>query len=273
MSTPNGAPAPSDAATPEPMPLDGAIDSAIQEVEAEVVDTRAIKAEQEAAELKQHLRAQQEMIAELRKTTVSQSEMLSELVGGMRDAKDRGFAYERERLEAIQDKAAAEADVVTHREAARAIRALEQQYRTLADQKTAQQTGNQPGQPASPDPAAIAWMGDNPWFNTDPKLRAVAIAVDATLLVDEPHLSVADRLKKVREAVVSANPSKFSTQAARPQPPTVSRPGSQTASRTAKPKEKTEADLPAEDRAIMDRLVGQKVLTKAQYLKDYQWDK
>lgn len=269
MSETNGAVAPNGADTSEPEVLpDAAIDTAIEHAEQNPVDVAKLKAEQEAAELRQHLRALQDMNAELRNTTKAQSEMLSELVGGMRDAKTQSFQQQIEYLKSIQRKATAEADVATFDEADRQIRYLEQQ-RPLSETKPAKQ--NDPA-PSQPDPAAIAWMGENPWFNTDTNLRAAAIAVDATLLVEQPHLSVADRLKKVKEAVVAANPSKFPTQV-RQQAPAVSRPGMQTAPRSAKPKEKTESDLPAEDRAIMDRLVRQKVLTKEQYLKDYQWDK
>lgn len=275
MQENTGAVAPNDGAQPDGELPEGAIDSTLEAVEKEIVDTRAIKAEQEANELRQRLAAQQERINELVKTSTTQSEMLSELVGGMRDAKDRGWAYEAERLRGVMRKAASEADQTTYDAAEQAL-FNHMEHRPVADGKrTPKRTEAEPvddktKQQTPPDPAVVAWFGQNAWTR-DKNMFREARAIEENLLEDKPYLTTVDRLEEVKKEMARRHPEKFGNQA-RNQPPAVSRPGPQTAKPKAKAA-KTEADLSPEDRAVMDRLVRSKVLTKEQYLKDYQWDK
>lgn len=274
----NGAAAPNDGGTPEAMPPDEAIDSTIQAAETAVVDTRAIKAEQEAAELRQQIRAQQEMIGELRKTTVSQSEMLSELVGRSREAENRGWAWAREDAIGRMRTAVKNADDVAFEMAKRDLDALDQHVHDQRQPKKPKDDAPAASQSdqaklTPPDPVTIAWVAENPWINTDPELFDYALSRERRLGASNPGMSTAERLAKVKEDVVKRFPEKFPNQA-RNQPPAVSRPGPQAAAAAkSKPKAKTETDLPSDDRAVMERLVRMKVLTKDQYLKDYQWDK
>lgn len=250
MSGTNGAVAPNDGATPDGELPDGAIDTAIEAVETAVVDTRAIVAEQEAAELKQRLRAQEDRIADLQKTTVSQSEMLSELVGRSREQDERGLAWTRENILERMHVATRNADEQEFLRARQDLDSFEQHARKQQKKpKDDAPAASKTQQPAQPDPVATAWMAENPWVNTDKKLRATAFAMDAMLLADEPHLSTAERLRKVKEEVVRMNPDKFTNQA-RQQPPTVSRPGPQAASKP-KPKEPTLADLDEDAKAAL----------------------
>src|SRR3990167_2510112 len=46
-----------------------------------------------------------------------------------------------------------------------------------------------------------AWVEENPWFNKDPELNAVANAYHVKLLDDVPGLTLAENLAKVRERV------------------------------------------------------------------------
>lgn len=249
----NGAVAPNDGGMPDGELPDGAIDTALEAVETEVVDTRAIKAEQEAAELKQRLRAQEDRIADLQKSTVSQSEMIAELVGRSREQEDRGLAWAREDILKRMQDATKNADEQAFLAARHDLDAYEHHARKQkAPKKDDPPAASQP-QPGQADPATQAayraWVADNPWFNTDNKLRVAAIAIDATLMAEEPHLSAADRYKRVREEVVRINPDKFANHA-RQQPPTVSRPGPQAASKP-KPKEPTLADLDDDHKAAL----------------------
>jgi hypothetical protein len=273
MAETNGAIAPNDGGTSDGELPDGAIDTAIEAVETAVVDTRAIKAEQEAVELKQRLRAQEDRIADLQKTTVSQSEMLSELVGRSREAEDRGWDWARNDALKRMEDAVNQADNQAFRAARQDLDALEhhQQARKQKKPKDDPAAGNK--QPAQADHATQAayqaWVAENPWFNTDNQLRVQAAAIDALLLADEPHLSAADRYKKVREPVVRVNPDKFTNQA-RQQPPTVSRPGPQAATKP-KPKEPTLADLDDDAKAALAAIKRVDPKFKEQdYIKGYK---
>lgn len=265
----NGVVAPDDGAQPNGELADGAIDTALETAEKEVVDTRAIKAEQEAAELRQHLRALQEANTELRNTSRKQSEMISAIYGDIQSAKDRGLQYERQQLQAWQRKAAQEADVAAHDEATRQLQMLEHQQRTVAEPKPADQT-RQPNPPQGQvDPAAAAWLADNPWMQ-NPKMFREAAALETNIHEDKPYLSTADRLKEVKAEMMKRYPDKFPGQQQRPQTPTVSRPGPQAAAK-AKPKQKTLTELDPDAQAAFRQLKRMNPeYTEAQYLKDYK---
>lgn len=278
MAEPNGAAAPADASL-----SDEAIDAALPgDQDAPIPGDETHKLAAKLSELEQKILAKDEVIArrdrdlqELTKTSKVQSEMLSKLVGGMEEAKDRGYWYERERLENAQRKAAAEADMAAYDQIGNALRALDYN-RAVADQKAKQPAADQKATDQArtaadpPDPVTIAWVAENPWVNTDPELFDFALARERRLAASMPD--TAKRLAKVREEVVKRFPEKFPNEAARNQPSTVSRPGPQSTAKS-KTKGKTEADLPPGARQAMDYFVRQGVLTKEQYLKDYQWDK
>lgn len=270
MSGTNGVEAPNGEAAPEALP-DDAIDGALAEAEAQHVDTQGRKNEVEISELKSHLQAQGDMIREMSGTIKSLKEQNEELVGGMRDAKDRGYDYEVQRLRGIMHKAMDEGDKETFKAAEYDLNALRSQGGPTGQrvkQDKTPPTGDPP--PQKLDPAADRWMRqpDNSWFHSDEELHAAMVAAEASMLRKYPDIST--RLQKAREHIVKTFPHKFPNQA-RNNPPPPSRPGPQAAAR-AKPKAKTEADLPAEARAIMERQVSKGILTKDQYLKDFPWD-
>jgi hypothetical protein len=276
MAQPNGASAaPSD----ETLPDEAAIDAAIDTADEPVLDGETHRLVTRVAELEQHLRAKDEVLSrsareldEIKKTSRQQSEMLSKLVGGMEDAQIRGYWHQRDQLEEIQRKATAEADVATFDRAREAIRALDYQ-RAAGEQKGKKaqpdaDTGKQPDQPQQVDPAVTSWVADNAWVR-EPKMWREATALEQNIAEDNPGLAISERLKQVKAEMAKRHPTKFPADARQP-PQAVSRPGPQTAK--AKPKGKTEADLPASARAAMEKFVKQGVLTKEQYLKDFQWD-
>jgi hypothetical protein len=244
----NGVTAPNDPALAE-------IDAVIDDDQQPVIE-ETHKLASKLSELEQQLRAKDEVISRrdrdyqsLVETSRKQSEMLSELVGDIRDAKDRGYQYERERLQGIQRKAATEADVAAYDDAERAIRALDH-HRATAETKPAADAPKSAATPQSqPDPAAIAWVSENPWFHADPDLYEYALMRERKVGTSNPHMSTAERLAKVKEDVLKRFPEKFPN-AARQQPPTVSRPGPQAAGRP-KPKEPTLADLDEDHKAAL----------------------
>jgi hypothetical protein len=237
------------------------------------------KVQKETPILRERLRTQDSMIqrmeAELRETkrlASEQGQAVNELLERSRGAEDRGFQYEAARIEAGMRKAVENADTPAYD----ALRMeLDGLYRQRAEKqrKPADPDKDKPnGQQTTPDPAAAAWVRENTWFNSDKKLHRAAIAIEATLMEDEPHLSTADRLKKVRDEIVQRFPEKFENQARR-QPSAVSAPGGQL-TRPVRPKQKTVADLPDDAKQALTTLKRRDPkFTDEMYLKNYQWDK
>jgi hypothetical protein len=250
-------------------------DEAIDAVTAEpTTEEMTAKLYQETVELKGRLRAQEEVIGGLRgevsetkRLASEQGSALNELLGHTRDARERGFAYAHDEIWARMDRAVKDADTESYNAAKRELDALHRSRPAPADKKTA--TADPPKQTQQADPVVGAWFADNPWYNTDTEMRGLADGVYNSLLASEPHTSTTDKLAKVKERVSKRFPDKFPA-AARDAPTAVSRPGPQGG--RGKPRAKTEADLPPTARAAMDKFVKQGVLTKDQYLKDYQWE-
>lgn len=190
-----------------------------------------------------------------------------EIVKRSRSAEERGYQYAVDQIEAQMEEAVNNADTATYKALKKQRDALDKMRPGPEAKPAAKPNGPAP----EADPAIAAWVDQNPWFNTDRKLNHVAISLEAALMAEKPYLSTADRLREVREEVERRFPEKF-TNAARAAPAAAARPGPQGVRPPAK-KAKTEADLPPEARATMERLVRQKVLTKEQYLKDFPWEK
>lgn len=111
------------------------------------------------------------------------------------------------------------------------------------------------------------WGNANPWFKTDSTLRGLAIGHFDLLTAEDPDMSDADKLKAVKAEVMRRYPERFSNPARRN---AVAVEGSNGTQRNGNGK-KTWADLPPDVKDIAERLVRQKVVTKEQYLQNYQW--
>ena len=269
---PNGAVAPEGSGALSDAAIDQALDATEHQPTEE--EARALKAEKEAQDLRDHLRALQDANQQLTTRSKKQDEILGELLDRTkavddrsREAQDRGWQYARDDLEARIERAAAEADTATVRVLMAEMKALDQAKPSAKPEPKTKKTEEQPTQAA--DPIVSAWFNANPWYNTDSEMRGYADGAYNNLLATEPNTATADKLAKVKAKVIRKFPENFPNEA-RNNPPAVSRPGPQGGTR-AKPKEKTEADLPPEAREVMERLVRRKVLTKDQYLKDFQW--
>ena len=208
----------------------------------------------------------QSKIEESAKLTKEQGESLKELLDRSRGAEARGLEYAREQVRARIKQAAADADTAAVDAAMRDLDDLNKMKAELQPKKIEEPPANTK---KAPDPEVVAWTRENKWFNTNKAMHLFAVGREEEILQDEPYLSTKERLDKVAEEARRRWPEEFENKARR-QPPAASQPGPQ-GTRSAKPKQKTADDLPAEDRSVMQRLVKQKVLTEAQYLKDYKW--
>lgn len=116
------------------------------------------------------------------------------------------------------------------------------------------------------DPILQDWLADNEWFEKIPSLQYAANAAGAEILEQEPGLKGRKFLDKVAEKVKERYPEKFSNP--RTTPAAVE--GSQGGNRGGS-KKKTYESLPADAKSACDRYVKQGLMTREEYVRDYEW--
>jgi hypothetical protein len=271
--TTNGAVAPDDdGGIPADLLADGSQAPELAEEDA------ASKSARELAELRAQNAAQRDMIHDLSRRSREQGDAVAEIRDLIRsvndrsrEAQDRGYDLAIDDIRNRIVRAASDADPATAAALMADLDVLTRNRPKVAE--PAKKTADKPdAQTVTPDPATLEWLQSNPWFNADDELRDYAMARDQRLGIANPNMPIRERLAKVKEETVKRFPDKFPNEGRRNAPAAVSRPGAQT-TKVGKPRAKTEADLPTGARAAMERFVRQGVLTKEQYLKDYQWDK
>lgn len=273
-TTPNGTVAPDDG---QGIPADLLADGQPVVAEPTPEEAAARKAEAEKQELYGRLRAQEDMIrdqkrmlAELGETVKTIGDRTKAVDDRSQEAQIRGWQYAIDETRARMRKAAAEADVAAHDAAERDLDLLLRNSPVTRGPEP-KAAAELPRQDIKVDPDIVAWLGVNPWYNSDWESRALFDGVYADLSINKPGMSTKERLAEAKSRVEKRLPDKFPTSQARKAPPAVSAPGPQGVK--PKPKAKTEADLPPEARDIMERQVKRGLLTKEQYLKDFPWDK
>ncbi len=173
-------------------------------------------------------------------------------------------AYERalKELKDQQRKAVEEGDTAAYDRAAREIEDLSK------DAETPKVPEHKPG--PEEDPAFKSWSAENSWYDNDMVLAGFADNTAAPFIArTRPDLRGRAFFDAVTEAVKERFPDKF-TNTRRAKPSAV-----EGAGEVAEPKKtgkKTYADLPPEARAACDRFVAQGLVTKDQYVKDYEWE-
>lgn len=110
------------------------------------------------------------------------------------------------------------------------------------------------------------WASENPWFESDPVLQAITITVGQQLRAKGDKTEGMEFFKRVEQIVREDFPQKFEQDAPRKPRNPVESSRSSTSSRTSG---KTEANLPAADREIMNDLVAEGLTTKEKFLENY----
>ena len=81
----------------------------------------------------------------------------------------------------------------------------------LQEEKDEVQTTHQ--QQAAPDPRAVAWRAENPWFDTDRKMRAYAIALHEDLVLNERISPTSDDYyRRLNEEIRERFPDRFESE-------------------------------------------------------------
>lgn len=190
------------------------------------------------------------------------TQVLTEVREMARAAEERGYATARRELAERERKAVAEAQVEEYDRIQRERAALDAERPKITSTPPKEPEARPP---VTTNPAIDAWIADNPWFNSDPVLNSVAIAFDASLQRDAPHLGMSERLDEVKKQVMTRFPEKFNNPR-RAAPPAVS------TTNLAAPKNNKKGikDLPKEAQDAFARFKRQMpAYTEEEYLKVY----
>jgi hypothetical protein len=122
---------------------------------------------------------------------------------------------------------------------------------------------------ASLDPSLQSWLDRNNWFGQDRRMTSVANGIGESLRLEFPGLQGQPFLDKLDEVLQEEFPGKFggakkNTASSRVES------GSGRSGRTNGGSQ-TYDNLPSEARAACDRFVKQKLMTREQYVADFDW--
>ena len=118
------------------------------------------------------------------------------------------------------------------------------------------------------DPGLQVWLDRNTWFGQDKRLTAVANGIGESLRIEFPMLKGDEFLEKLDEVLAEEFPNKFGKKQS---PASRVESGSGRTGRSSS-NAQTYDNLPADAKAACDRFVKQKLLTREQFLADYDWN-
>lgn len=147
---------------------------------------------------------------------------MQKLLDFSRKASQAGYDKAIKDLEAQRRDAVAQGDVTTYDQIGEQIEEMGQAREdAIAEPEPPKPVvRRQPAEPKGVDPAVVAFVEDNPWFNTDRVLNAAMIEEHKAVIKESPAMSLADQLDAAKERVMEQFPKKFGiTPANQEQPP------------------------------------------------------
>ena len=121
--------------------------------------------------------------------------------------------------------------------------------------------------PEAIDPNLQAWLDRNTWFGQDKRLTAVVNGVGESLRLELPLLKGQAFLDKLDEVLAEEFPNKFGKKQS---PSSRVESGSGRQSRSGGNAQSYD-NLPSEAKLACDRFVKQKLMTREQYVADFDW--
>lgn len=118
------------------------------------------------------------------------------------------------------------------------------------------------------DPLIVDWMGENSWFGSDSKYTRMADAIGADINANYPNLRGKEFFKKLDEELAEVLPQKYQKNKTRSSPVES---GSSSGSRPSGTKKQSYENLPSDAKAACDKFVKQGLMTKEQYVQEYDW--
>lgn len=193
-----------------------------------------------------------------------------------REYQKQQFERKTKDLEAqLEQLKQAKRDAITQGDGDRAIaiddamdELKEQRQEAKQDLKAAEEKAKEVPQ-VTADPILNDWMDRNEWFGKDTKLTGMANGLGVELRRENPGLSGKAFLDKLDEELAAMLPEKFGKKRV-PNPMEGSPNG--TARPSASAGKKSYTNLPAEARAACDKFVKQGLMTKEQYVAEYDWE-
>lgn len=208
--------------------------------------------------LKERNRKLDDQVAKLEKKLGDLDGTIKEFAEHHSKVEQRAHARAVKELKTEQRKAVEEGDTATFDKLGQEIDDLSKEVQKPAEKKES----------PDDDPAFKGWTGDNSWYNDDIDLTVYADQA-APVIARKTGLTGRPFYDAVTEAVKAKFPNNF-TNTRREKPSAVEGAGDM-----AEPKkggEKTFNDLPPEAKAACKRFVAQGLVTKEQYLNDYEWE-
>jgi hypothetical protein len=124
--------------------------------------------------------------------------------------------------------------------------------------------------PEAIDPGLQAWLDRNSWFGQDKRLTGMVNGIGESLRLEFPLLKGQAFLDKLDEVLAEEFPSKFGGKKQSPSSRVES--GSGRAGRSGGSNAQSYDNLPLEAKSACDRFVKQKLMTREQYVADFDWN-
>jgi len=118
------------------------------------------------------------------------------------------------------------------------------------------------------EPGLQAWLDKNSWFGEDKRMTGIANGIGESLRIEFPLLKGQEFLDKLDEVLAEEFPSKFGKK----QSPTSRVESGSGRQGRASSNAQTYDNLPPEAKAACDRFVKQKLMTREQYVADFDWN-
>jgi hypothetical protein len=121
---------------------------------------------------------------------------------------------------------------------------------------------------AAIDPGLQAWLDRNTWFGQDKRMTSIVNGIGESLRLEFPLLKGQQFLEKLDEVLAEEFPNKFGGNKQAPASRVESGSGRQGRSSG---NSRSYDNLPSEAKAACDRFVKQKLMTREQYVADFDW--
>ena len=141
-------------------------------------------------------------------------------------------------------------------------------------------TAVEPTAPASLDPSLQSWLDRNDWFGKDRRMTSIVNGIGESLRLEFPELKGQPFLDKLDEILQEEFPNRFggsgedSSTTKKKAPTSRVESGSGRAGRTSggSSSAQTYNNLPSDAKAACDRFVKQGLMTREQYVADFDWN-
>jgi hypothetical protein len=120
------------------------------------------------------------------------------------------------------------------------------------------------------DPSLQSWLDRNTWFGQDKRMTAIVNGIGDSIRIEHPSLSGQAFLDKLDEVLAEEFPNKFGKQQQSPAGRVESGSGRQ--GRSSSSNARSYDNLPSDAKAACDRFVKQKLMTREQYVADFDWN-